>query len=52
MQQVARQAYEAFTGSAMFDVCVEHPDHPWAGARLDVITQDGEVLAELKGTRS
>jgi len=44
----ARQAYSRYTGNEVFDICVEHPDHPWAAASLDGLTFTGDIIGEFK----
>ncbi|MBK6616200.1 lambda-exonuclease family protein [Ottowia sp.] len=45
---IARAAYERMTGNRVYDLCVEHPDHPWAAASLDGLTEWGDILWEGK----
>ena len=47
-ERVAKAAYEAATGNEVFEICVEHPDHPWAAASLDGLTALGDILSEFK----
>lgn len=47
-EAVARRVYEEITGNRVFDICIEHPDHPWAAASLDGITELGDLIWEGK----
>jgi putative phage-type endonuclease len=47
-EALARRVYEELTGNRVFDMCVEHPDHPWAAASLDGITELGDLIWEGK----
>ena len=47
-EERARRAYTAYTGNEVFDICVEHPDHPWAAASLDGLTIAGDIVGEFK----
>lgn len=47
-EEVARKAYMRYTGNEVFDICVEHPDHPWAGSSLDGLTFAGDIVNEIK----
>ena len=48
MEVIAKRVYEELTGNSVFDVCIEHPDHPWAAASLDGLTELGDILWEGK----
>lgn len=47
-EEIARQAYMRYTGNEVFDICVEHPDHPWAASSLDGLTFAGDIVNEIK----
>ncbi len=47
-EERARRAYIEYTGNEVFDICVEHPDHPWAAASLDGLTIAGDIVGEFK----
>lgn len=48
LEPMARQAYIETTGNEVQEVCVQHPDHPWAAASLDGLTPSGDIILELK----
>ncbi|RME61080.1 hypothetical protein D6779_00865 [Candidatus Parcubacteria bacterium] len=44
----ARNLWMQQTGLFANPACVEHPDHPWAGASLDGLAIDGSFILEIK----
>lgn len=48
LEPEARAAYTAYTFNEVHPVCVEHPNHPWAGVSLDGLPASGDVPVEIK----
>lgn len=48
LEDPARELYMVYTGNSMEPVCVEHPKHGWAGASLDGLDPDAEIIIEIK----
>jgi len=48
LEPIVREMYEDLTGLKMTPACVEHESFPWFMASLDGITDDGEVILEIK----
>jgi putative phage-type endonuclease len=48
LEPAARQAYTEQTSNVVMEICVQHPDHPWAAASLDGLTASGDIVLELK----
>lgn len=48
LEPIVREMYEDLTGLKMTPACVEHESFPWFMASLDGITENGDVILEIK----
>jgi putative phage-type endonuclease len=52
LEPLARQLYELLAGRKMTPCCVVHDDYPWLRASLDGLSDDWQLVLEIKCPRS
>lgn len=48
LEPLARELYQRLTGIRVRPVCVEHDKYPWMKASLDGLSEDGNIILEIK----